>query len=273
MKTMSLLVLLVTAFCQVQAQKKLPYYTSFDNVSEQEGWTQYRFGAISDFYQWEMEAFKPRSGSYSLFHLYPVGGSEVMKDWMVSPELDLSNGGNIDSLAHLGSGFGTPQEGDTIALYLIEGNADPSKASKKTRLILFSDAEYKNDNSWYKKTDVEIPATSNKAYLAFYYHTTNNWLDVYFDNLQVSSSVNTSAQPEIQAEMNIYPNPASGLVQINLPPNMELESLEVLDNQGRVLFRDITQRRQLDVSGYPSGVYVIRAVSSQGIIRQRFLKQ
>ena len=103
-------------------QEALPYSTDF---AEDDGeWTQYRTGTTpDDTYTWQISFGE-------LQHFYPVGGTELTNDWMVSPELDLANGGAISSLDYKFSGFGFPFDLDTIAVYLITGSQNPSEATR-----------------------------------------------------------------------------------------------------------------------------------------------
>ena len=77
--------------------------------------------------------------------------------------------------------------GDTIALYLLNGNQNPSLATR-TLIKLFTDPSYNNDGVWRILTNTSIPAISGSSYLAIQYKTVNNWLDPRFDNLAVKGS-------------------------------------------------------------------------------------
>lgn len=103
-----------------------------------------------------------------MVHYYPVGGTQTTDNWMVSPELDMSKGGVIDSMFHLMKGFGgvMPQPADTIALYYIEGNRNPSLATKKEIVYDFLRTDFKLDNIWYSKSALKIPYKDNAGYLA-----------------------------------------------------------------------------------------------------------
>jgi hypothetical protein len=166
------------------AQSALPYYSGFDNSQQLAFWTQVRLGA-SGTYSWNVFAANFYSSPSSLQHNYPVGGS-VTNDWYVSPFFDLSNGGRIDSLRYMFSGFGMPNAGDTVALYLLSGSGNPSTATLVTMLKDFRGTDYQNDNVWRKLTNITIPPAAGPARIAFKYQTFQNWLDVRFDNLALS---------------------------------------------------------------------------------------
>ncbi|MEM9051098.1 MAG: T9SS type A sorting domain-containing protein [Bacteroidota bacterium] len=62
-------------------------------------------------------------------------------------------------------------------------------------------------------------------------------------------------------EFSVYPNPASESLTILLP-NESMAQIEVMDLTGRILEEiDVTDQRQLDVSGFPEGIYLITVTS------------
>lgn len=81
-------------------------------------------------------------------------------------------------------------------------------------------------------------------------------------------------QPEARFGVEVYPNPSSGSVEValtGLTPGLGL-MLEVVDVHGRVLYTDhlqpehADQQTRLDLSGQPSGVYLLRV--HQGELKQ-----
>jgi len=72
-------------------------------------------------------------------------------------------------------------------------------------------------------------------------------------------------------EINIYPNPASGLVFINFQPESDIESIALYDLTGRMLLTQpvLQETEKLDVSQFPEGIYMIRATGNSGIYDKR----
>lgn len=195
------------------AQSPFNYYTGFDNATEQAGWTIFR-KADQPSYNWGYSTLA-FTGTACANHQYPVGGTSPTDDWFVSPVCNFESGGNIDSLRYIFSGFGTPNSGDTIAIYLLTGSPNPSLAGSKTKLFDFRGTDYVVDVFWRKKTNISVPKKTGPCYIAFRYYTTSNWLDVRFDNLRIRNftyaglSENVS---DINPVVASY-NPASGNVQ------------------------------------------------------------
>ena len=186
-KSLKIIATLIITVHSLSAQTALPYFTNFDTPASQTGWTSYRNGSVSSS-NWTI-ASSGYSPQQCLVHFYPVGGSSVTVDWFVSPPFNLSAGGNIDSLRTNFSGFGNPGGTDFISIYLLVGSPNPTLAVTKTLLYNFAGTSYTNDAVWRLKTNIAIPSYTGTAlaYIAFKYETTNNWLDVKFDNLRIKS--------------------------------------------------------------------------------------
>lgn len=74
---------------------------------------------------------------------------------------------------------------------------------------------------------------------------------------------------EATSEMAFYPNPTKGLIHIDLP---EVQFVEVFDILGKSIF--VSEKTTIDLSGLPSGVYVVKIKLSDGQIKTgRVLKE
>ena len=74
---------------------------------------------------------------------------------------------------------------------------------------------------------------------------------------------------EATSEMAFYPNPTKGLIHIDLP---EVQFVEVFDILGKSIF--VSEKTTIDLSGLPSGVYVVKITLSDGQIKiGRVLKE
>ena len=74
---------------------------------------------------------------------------------------------------------------------------------------------------------------------------------------------------EATSEMAFYPNPTKGLIHIDLP---EVQFVEVFDILGKFIF--VSEKATIDLSGLPSGVYVVKITLSDGQIKiGRVLKE
>lgn len=268
-----LVLLLLACIGTAQAQtNSLPYQTGFD-ASAPAGWQLFKKGASTDpNVKWATTSFGAYAGAMCLYHGYPVGGTLLTDDWYVSPGFNFSNGGQIDSIRRSFSGFGTPQTGDTVAIYLLKGSADPALAASKTLLLDFRGSGYSNDNSWYKVPQVTIPSSSGTSYIAIRYRTTNNWLDVRFDNLSLSGKSAASVKNiRTEPEFTITPNPASSVITINA--RQRYSAVRIYDATGKMVVESAAAT-SLNVSGLSAGTYVVQVVTESGTsATSRFVKR
>jgi hypothetical protein len=75
-----------------------------------------------------------------------------------------------------------------------------------------------------------------------------------------STGINPASEHEIKI-LNFYPNPASEQIWLQLPPGSEEEDIQVYiyDASGRQLHQEVLRSKVLNVSGYASGLYFVRA--------------
>lgn len=208
-KTLLFTVLTFGAFSNLEAQVAMPYVTGFDNVAQQTGWQQFRKGAENASYQWQFTTSTVFSSPNCLVHFYPVGGEDPTDDWYVSPAFNIVAGGSLDSLRYHFVGFGTPQAGDTVAVYLLQGSADPDLATSKSILFQFEGENYQNDQTWRRLNPISLPAQTGNNYLAIRYKTINNWLDVRFDNIGISRISLAEVDEMKNEDVRLYPNPVT----------------------------------------------------------------
>lgn len=77
-----------------------------------------------------------------------------------------------------------------------------------------------------------------------------------FSTLSVDEAVVASSK------INIYPNPAKGIVKIQSPIGMTDISIEVFDNAGKQITMQLSPENTIDVSNIASGLYLITITSN-----------
>jgi len=76
-------------------------------------------------------------------------------------------------------------------------------------------------------------------------------------------------------EVSIYPNPTKDIIHYNLPDDINIREVTILDVNGKLLTqkKDQNQNGQFDLSSYASGIYLIKFVSVEGdVVIERFVK-
>lgn len=273
MLTRTLLLTLMVGLFNLAETAAQYFSTGFDTPAEQNEWTQFRTGFINTTYFWDFDQASSISGPTSLVHYYPVGGSDTLDDWFVSPAFDFSNGGSVDSLWQNFGGFGLPNPGDTIGLYILNGSNDPTLASNISRLILFTDTSYQNNNTWNVRTGITIPAQSGQSYLAFRYKTVVNWLDVRFDNLVVTGATTGISSNEKQAKaLKVFPNPTRETITIELPKEVTPERIELFDLTGNMVAEFSAAQTTFDLDGLNQGSYFLKVISADAVLTKTIVK-
>jgi len=245
------------AFSSGAQTTSLPYFTGFENAMPP--WQMIRKGATDPYYKWSIDNINPYAGTSSIYHGYPVGGTVATDDWFVSPAFSFSTGGKIDSVRHNFSGFGLPQAGDTVAIYLLTGNADPALATKKL-LRDFRGSDYVADHNWNQTTNITIPPTAGTSYIAFRYRTVSNWLDVRFDNLRISGNSTGLHDSYIAGrDFSIAPNPV--VQHLAIRTSIAFAKLNMYDLTGKKIISQVFQK-ELDLSQLTAGSYILELIDA-----------
>lgn len=93
----------------------------------------------------------------------------------------------------------------------------------------------------------------------------------YFENTGTSSAVD----PVLTQQVNVYPNPTSGDLQIEIPWLEGEAVLEAFDASGKLVSSRITSSRneRLDLGQMPSGLYLVRISSQAGVALKSVIKE
>jgi len=189
----------------------------------------------------------------------PSSGITLIDNWFVTPPFSIRNGGKLDSIRYMFSGYSQPLTGDTIAIYLLNGSQDPSLASLKILLFDFRNTEYITDGSFRIKTNIILSSLNGSSYLAIRYRNadcSSNWLTVNFDNIAISgNSVSIDELNPGAYKVNIYPNPAKNNLTIETNTNIK-QNLEIYTVVGEMVFNStICHKSTIDISNFQRGIY------------------
>ena len=75
---------------------------------------------------------------------------------------------------------------------------------------------------------------------------------------------------------NVYPNPSSDVIQIVLNGELQMNQVQILDQNGKVLLASSVVSNginELDVNSLATGVYTIRLMNETLTLNKRFIKQ
>jgi hypothetical protein len=81
---------------------------------------------------------------------------------------------------------------------------------------------------------------------------------------------------ETQIFANIYPNPTSGLVNINLSMTLSNANIQLIDLQGKILFANPEfngQNLMLDLNNFSNGMYLLQIEQNSQISKFKLIKE
>lgn len=91
--------------------------------------------------------------------------------------------------------------------------------------------------------------------------------------LKNSSYTPTGVEEETLPEVQVYPNPSTGLIRMNFDHSHIGGQFEIMDQLGKVVYSSAVQQRQteLDLTDLASGLYVIRTTVNGNSTHQRLI--
>ena len=119
---------------------------------------------------------------------------------------------------------------------------------------------------WRVKTMCSSNGSNNSAWTSWQYFTTSN------TNRIISDDVETSIN------LNIYPNPSSGIFNISfISEKLNSFRITITDTYGKVIFNDKSidfigeYTRRIDLSKYSKGIYMIRVRTNNKLVDERII--
>lgn len=96
-------------------------------------------------------------------------------------------------------------------------------------------------------------------------------LTLYTTNMNSTVDVIDLDQSDI--DIDIYPNPSSGLFHIDIQDGIQPRAVEVYGANGQlVLSRNISGSDQIDLSSHSDGIYFMKVITRDGVFSKRVLK-
>jgi len=80
---------------------------------------------------------------------------------------------------------------------------------------------------------------------------------------------------DASAAFTVFPNPATDRITLQCPPDIEMDKVEMMDVQGKILQVQSLGRsivKQIDISNFPDGVYFIKISSDKNVIYKKLVK-
>jgi hypothetical protein len=91
----------------------------------------------------------------------------------------------------------------------------------------------------------------------------------------VLTQVEENANHLISEALEIYPNPASDNITLNLSKDILKAQLKIFNILGEMNYSSLisSQQTNIDISMLANGVYMVEVITENNILRQKFIKQ
>ena len=73
--------------------------------------------------------------------------------------------------------------------------------------------------------------------------------------------------------ISILPNPTTGLVSIASTSNLVMDTIEIFDFSGKKISKQSTNTKEIDLSSFESGIYILKLHSGNTTIQKKIIKQ
>lgn len=73
----------------------------------------------------------------------------------------------------------------------------------------------------------------------------------------------------------VFPNPSADIITLQCPPDKEMDKVELMDVQGKIIQVQIlgsSTEKQIDIGKFPEGIYFIRISSGKDVIYKKLVK-
>lgn len=97
------------------------------------------------------------------------------------------------------------------------------------------------------------------------------WFECQMPEYQFINGLDNALQIE---KLNIYPNPCSHLLSIDLPKNCTEFLIKIMDAKGSIqLYQsEVNNRNQFDITTLPNGIYFLEIIAPEKLYMARFCK-
>lgn len=168
---------------------------------------------------------------------------------------------------------------DSLVYYNVQSPIDPQitvNASSKTLTASINNAKYQ----WYDCTNAfALPGDTNQVFSPW---VASSYSVIITENgcTDTSECVNVTqvGLPEVNTDLklNVFPNPSTGLYNIQFSETLKNVELQVFDLTGKVIQSkklNSIANTTLEISGKPEGLYLLKVISEKGSQTYRLTKR
>jgi hypothetical protein len=240
-----------------------PDISIIEAINFEDGWGDWQRISIVGAQEWEIDTEHGVGGSSCAKCSGYAGGANANEDWLISPAMNFDNFTDETLNFYNAVGYdGPPLEAMISNDY---DGSDPSSATW-TDLAYISSPDFFD---WTSSGDIDISSLSGSAvYVAFKYTSTATDAATWeIDNIIITGNevVGINDIQNIDAEVNIYPNPATDRVFISSDKNAQL-SVNIYSLSGQKVMDEINiiGEGTIDLGNINAGIYLMRCTDEAG---------
>ena len=238
-----------------------PYSFNFDSgLYSNLGWTISDTGGFWNNYI-ASSAAPAHSGGY--FIGSPNSSTVGNNSWVYTRGLILQ-ANSVNTINFYAKNFGTANLPQSLKLTV--GNA-PNNASQTTTLYTSTTLQY---TDWTLITATYTPTETGVYYLGFNHFSP---AQAQYTMLAIDTFSITSVLSNNEFKLNkitLYPNPTNSI--LNIQTDKIIERVTIIDVSGRTTNAKIASNNSIDVSSLSSGMYFIEIKTTEGLFREKFIK-
>ncbi|WP_136666492.1 T9SS-dependent choice-of-anchor J family protein [Flavobacterium sp. H122] len=267
---------------------------NFDNVSSLSSWTFINSSNPPGSSLWHqgddtayLSAHEGNPNAYIACDFYSTGTNGTISNWLITPSLQLNNGDIVKFYTFKGDN--PESQGvypDRLQLRLNKNNGanpstDPEDVGGFTDLLLdinpnLTTTDYPLNWTEYSVSISGLAGPVN-CKIGFRYYVTDGGLYganseyIGLDTFSVDRTLSSSAF--LAAKLKIYPNPVEDLLYIVNSEGLEINTISIIDLNGKVIAVYNSIDAGIDVSDLQSGIYYLKIVTSKGVIGKKIVKK
>ena len=228
-------------------QDGIGWFTSYGQFQNQETYGHESYGAMF---------------SFSYYSNGQTGRALTPDDWAFTPAIAVPAEGNY-SLSWYARGIDPNYAGEYYSVY-VTTTAAPDESLE----AVYSDS---TTATWEQQIVNLADYAGQTVYIAFRHHNCTDKYALAVDKIRVgvAGSENEGIDNAAAIDINIYPNPASEVINIAAEG---VRLVEMLDVNGRVVLESRIGGA-IDLSSLASGVYMVRVTTDAGVSTEKVVKQ
>ena len=91
-------------------------------------------------------------------------------------------------------------------------------------------------------------------------------------NYQYSDNCMLSNREYYADKLNVYPNPTTGVLHLDIEDETKIEKIEVYDFSGKII-KEIKGELLINIESLASGNYLLRVFTSEGVVIKKIIKK